>query len=292
MTDKKNPIPFYTLETLRTARPATADSDIDVFRFEYLAKDLAHLRAPHRHMFYTFILVARGSGEHDIDFEAYPLKPRRLFLISPGQVHTWNTVRNVSGYVVLFTDNLFSSVGGPYPVQIRTLFKPGQPQYYDLSDVELKKWIELCNNMESELLSADALSKQAFFHQLGLMLVWAARLSRYTHNPLPIDILSTFQNLIEEHFQTKHTTSEYASMLNVSASYLNALVKRKTGKSAGELIRQRILLEARRHLAHSGLTVGEIAFHLGFADNSYFGRFFKKYTGVTPAAFRKSTFAR
>jgi AraC-like DNA-binding protein len=63
-------------------------------------------------------------------------------------------------------------------------------------------------------------------------------------------------------------------------------VQKKSGKSAGELIRQRVLLEAKRLLAHTKLSVSEISFKLGFEDNSYFGRFFKKYNGLTPERFR------
>jgi AraC family transcriptional activator of pobA len=67
---------------------------------------------------------------------------------------------------------------------------------------------------------------------------------------------------------------------------LNHHVKRATGVTAGHLLRQRILTEAKRQLVFTRLTVGEIAYDLAFADPSHFGRFFKKQTGTTPQAFR------
>ncbi len=77
-------------------------------------------------------------------------------------------------------------------------------------------------------------------------------------------------------------------MLFVTPNHLNALSKHVTGKPAGELIRDRVILEARRLLVNTGTTIAEVASELEFEDNSYFSKFFKKYTGQTPEAFRKS----
>jgi AraC family transcriptional activator of pobA len=77
----KDQIITYSIESLKSTQ--TEIKDFDLFRFEYFAKDIDHLRAPHRHHFYTFILVTDGSGSHEIDFHKYELKPNRLFLIAP-----------------------------------------------------------------------------------------------------------------------------------------------------------------------------------------------------------------
>jgi len=77
-------------------------------------------------------------------------------------------------------------------------------------------------------------------------------------------------------------------LLNVSRTHLNNGLRRYTGHSASELIHERMILEAKRRLLHSTLTIAEIAYELRFQDPSYFGRFFRKYTGVTPGAYRES----
>lgn len=81
---------------------------------------------------------------------------------------------------------------------------------------------------------------------------------------------------------------EYAGLLFITPNHLNALCKASVGKSAGEMIRDRLLLEAKRMLANSAMSVSEIAYDLRFEDNAYFSRFFKKYTGHTPEEFRKT----
>jgi len=76
-------------------------------------------------------------------------------------------------------------------------------------------------------------------------------------------------------------------MLYVTPNHLNALSKDITHRSAGELIRDRVILEAKRLLINAKMSISEIAAELDFIDNSYFTKFFKKYEGVTPEVFRK-----
>lgn len=100
-------------------------------------------------------------------------------------------------------------------------------------------------------------------------------------------MLRNFRKLVEAHFRQKKLPKEYASMLYVTPNYLNSLCRDLMGISAGEMIRERILLEAKRLLVNADMSIGEIAYQLSFPDNSYFTKFFKKYAGVTPEEFRK-----
>jgi len=75
-------------------------------------------------------------------------------------------------------------------------------------------------------------------------------------------------------------------MLNITPNYLNSLCKDIYNKTVTEVIQERIILESKRLLAHTGLTVSEISYKLGFKDNSYFGRYFKKVVGIPPEKFR------
>jgi AraC-like DNA-binding protein len=289
MTDNQDQIPAYSIESLRTVSVVEETRDFEFFRFEYFAKDIDHLKAPHRHSFYTFILVTGGSGSHDIDFNTYDLKPNRLFLIAPGQVHAWNQLINVKGFVVLFTDSFVALSKGRKLMSNWPLFRLDQPCYIDLSPTASESWQEEFRFMESEAILQDSFSRDAIFYSIGTLLVRASRL--YSHlmptENVHQDLLFSFQELIEQHFISKRTPKEYAALLNITPNHLNAICKKKSGKSAGGLIRQRVLLEAKRLLAHTKLSVSEIAYQLNFADNSYFGRYFKKYMRITPENFRK-----
>ena len=287
----KNEIRAYTIESLRTTNATAEPRDFEIFRFEYFAQDIDHLKAPHRHSFFTFILVIGGEGSHDIDFTTYPLKENRLFLIAPDQVHAWKKLDRVKGYVVLFTEGFVALSKGRKIMANWPLFKPHQQCYFDLDTTEVKQWEEEFLFMENEFKANDTFSRDALFYSLGTLLVRASRLYlNQIANTLEAgqDMLFTFQELIEKHYMNKRTPKEYAALLHITPNHLNAMCKKKSGKSAGELIRQRVLLEVKRMLAHTRLSVAEVAFTLNFDDNSYFGRFFKKYVGLTPEMFRKN----
>lgn len=283
-------IPSYSIESLKAGTSHAEVREFDLFRFEYFARDLEHLKAPHRHEFFTFLLVTGGSGSHDIDFTTYDLQPDRLFLIAPGQVHAWNTVKQVSGFVLFFTDSFVALSKGRKLLSSWPLFQPGQKCFVDLNKKEVAIWVRKFREMEEEFGRTDHFMEDALFYSIGHLLVRASRLyENLNAQPAPPrDLLFRFQGLIEKNFAVLKTPKEYAALLHVTPNYLNSFCKRSSGTSAGDLIRQRVLLEAKRLLAHTQLPVAQVAYQLNFNDNSYFGRFFKKYAGMTPEAFRVS----
>ena len=97
-----------------------------------------------------------------------------------------------------------------------------------------------------------------------------------------------FEELIEKYYHEFHLPRFYADYLAVSPNYLNSVCRNATEKTAGEMIRSRIILEAKRLLVNSGMDISQIAYELGFEDLSYFTKFFKAAAGMTPKQFRKS----
>jgi AraC-like DNA-binding protein len=102
-------------------------------------------------------------------------------------------------------------------------------------------------------------------------------------------LIRNFQKLIEQHYIDVKLPKDYAELLYITPNHLNAVCKDVLGLSAGEVIRNRTLLEAKRLLTNPRLNISEIAFNLNFSDNSYFTKFFKKIEGITPEEFRRKT---
>ena len=95
-------------------------------------------------------------------------------------------------------------------------------------------------------------------------------------------LLNEFRKLVNNRFSSLRTTKDYARELNISPNYLNALCQEFFFKTVSEILQERVILEAKRMLMHTSLSISEIAYKLGFNDNSYFGRYFKKVVGMTP----------
>jgi AraC-like DNA-binding protein len=97
-----------------------------------------------------------------------------------------------------------------------------------------------------------------------------------------------FLRLLEQHVGTLKLPKEYAELLFITPNHLNAVCNEILGRSAGEVIRDRVVLEAKRLMVNKKLSISEIAYKLNFSDNSYFSKFFRKYAGVPPEDFRQS----
>jgi AraC-like DNA-binding protein len=102
-----------------------------------------------------------------------------------------------------------------------------------------------------------------------------------------LNILEQFQNMIEQFFKTEKSASFYADKLNITTKHLNRVTKNTLNKTCSTVIKERILLEAKRLLVHSNSPLSSIALQLGFYEYSYFSKIFKAHEGITPYNFRK-----
>lgn len=100
--------------------------------------------------------------------------------------------------------------------------------------------------------------------------------------------LVKFFNLVEEHYKEGLTINEYARKLNISTRTLSDLTNQQVNKTPSQMIQERIILEAQRLLVHSNLNINQIGFRMGFDDPSYFVKYFKKHTKMSPSDFRKT----
>lgn len=248
-----------------------------------------HVNAPHSHDFYLLLYVAQGAGLHTVDLMTYELRPGSLFFLAPGQVHHWKLSAETHGFVVFFSADfyLFRYPGsGLYDFPFFDSTHP--PVLYLLpAETEIRALFE---HLFTEYSAPQAGQAEIFRSYLHLCLELAAR--RYAA-PAPAEAglaqqqIRQFGTLLNQYFRTHRSVRAYAGLLHVSANHLNALCRRVLNKTASALIHARVITEAQRLLSHSALGVAQVAYELGFEDASYFGRYFRKYTGRTPEAFRQ-----
>lgn len=290
----KNEIPIYDIQSIGGFQ----QDDIYVGRFGPYSQMHQHLHHPHRHSFYHVVLFTAGSGTHSIDFEQFEVRPWQIYFMIPGQVHSWNFAEAADGYVLNFSNAYFQSflllsdyiqrfsffqgIICDSVVQIPTdIREPIKASFEKI----LRAGSEKTNFSEDHIrvLLLD------MFMEISLLGVQTSKNYVPNYNYL---LLKNFQKLIETNFATLRLPKDYAQLLYITPNHLNALCNDLVGMPAGEVIRKRVLLEAKRLLVNLDLSISEISLQLNFSDNSYFTKFFKKYEEVTPDEFRKKSFKK
>jgi len=247
----------------------------------------------HRHNCFQVFLFKKGGGEHMIDFDYYPIEDNSLHFVSEGQVHALNYIKGTEGYVILFTKEIVimnsadKFIFNDFPVfskSVSPILNPDNEMYADLENMLLM--------MISEYSKNNTYKENILGSYISILLLKSKTIitgtSEYKRNDSASqELLQKFNNLVEEHFIQYHKVNEYADLLSVTPNHLSETVKKVTGKTAGDIIHGRLILEAKRRLLHSSISAKELAYALNFNDPSYFSRFFKTNTNLSPEGFRK-----
>lgn len=251
--------------------------------------------APHRHDYYTVILVKEARGTHLIDFTAYELSGRQVYFIAPGQVHQLFEAEKSYGYAIVFSTQFLAENNIPLQfIEDLNLFKDylDQPPL-PLSAEEFLKLSGYSEEMLSLFHSSMKFNSQAIGAYLKLFFIHCNNLCSLSFDDHPktqaaSGLLKRFKELLNTHHASWHSAAEYAEALHISADHLNRVVKSLVGKTAKEMIQSRITLAAKRLLYFSDLSTKEIGYSLGFTEPANFSAFFKNCTGISPSKFRKA----
>jgi AraC family transcriptional activator of pobA len=284
-------IPLVTLEEVRT-QPGQQGLHFEITRLEEFSSRMENYVKPHRHDFYMLLLVTGGRGVHDIDFKSYDLLPNYIYFMYPGQIHSWKNLEQAEGFLLVFTSEFFTLRYNSNNLFEFPFFNYNQHlPYLELGAEQMTQYCYLFTKMMEEYIGFHVDKEKALKSYLNILLVEINRKYVPLHDQVADKhsqmIVQKFEHLINEKFRVIKGVKDYAAKLCITPNYLNAVCTKVTGKSAGEHIRERVMLEAKRLLLHSDNTVSEIASELNFDDNSYFCRFFKKYAQITPEQFRK-----
>ncbi|CCH53659.1 transcriptional regulator, AraC family [Fibrisoma limi BUZ 3] len=266
-------------------------TEFEITLFEHMEEPAVD--DPHKHTFYEIIWIDSGRSRQAIDYVEYELTPGSLFFISPGQLHFFEDWEPLTGGSLLFTEDFFllnyqnkdtlfelSFLDNFYA---NPLLKPDSGNFADI-----RHTIELLRR-EHQRTDRSVTIAQSLLHML------LAQIQRCIDSQEGKELSKKYvilyknlKHLLDQHFAENWPVSAYADKLHITQHHLNLVCKQVTGKTAGEIIRARSILEAKRLLTFSDLTITEVATQLNFLDSSYFARVFKSEMGVSPVAFKQA----
>ncbi|MEZ5351004.1 MAG: helix-turn-helix transcriptional regulator [Bryobacteraceae bacterium] len=236
----------------------------------------ALLASPERPEFESFLLVRSGTGLHTVDFTETPLKPGRVVRVRPGQVQIWDTQSIFEATLVL----------ARYTTPRVGMTDVWQETCRDLDrGSQAAKEIEDVLRREQRRFAGDGVTialMQSLFDALSCLFHRAAGASS-RHMPKSC---VAFLEAVEANFSWGHTVRQLAAGLGYSERTITRACLKVSGRSAREVLNRRVLLEAKRMLAHTHRPASEIGKELGFSEATNFHQFFKRHAGVRPGDFR------
>lgn len=290
MNLKSEQLPVYSLHNFSSPERKSQQFQVEVFD----AKRHFSVKYPHRHDFFEVLFLLKGSGFHVIDSNKYKITPPCVFFMSPGQAHKIEFSNDIEGYIFIFTADFYlanrsnqnSLIEFPFFYNLQQENPPLQLEKEE--DVRFLEQLFLRSISELKTNTANLLDTLRSL----LDLILTSCTSRYQSGE-NLDskgkghiLVKRFYQLVEENNHKNLSLKQYAGLLAITPNHLTQAVKRYTGKTSSEIIKAKQVLEIKRLLVHTSLSIAEIAGQLNFEDQSYFTKFFKREAGYLPLQYR------
>jgi AraC family transcriptional regulator, transcriptional activator of pobA len=246
--------------------------------------------------YYTVFWVKEGDGEAKIDFGRHKLTPGTLMFLLPFQPFVLEEGKTFSGTLIEFSSEFFCIEKHRHEVSCNGVLFNGiyGPPFLQADEKLAKELGFVVDDLYEEFGKGGLSQEEMLFSYLKIFLIKASREKvaqlkeeAATHTQPENTTLINFQELVEGNFSKEHGVSFYADKLFIQPNTLSKLTKRFYGKSPGQIIKERVMVEAKRMLYLTQNSVKEISYGLGFDDPAYFNRFFKKWAQVTPEEYRQ-----
>lgn len=243
-----------------------------------------NFKGTHRHNFYEMLYFTYAAEDqvHSIDFKKSKIETDCFYMLKPGQVYDMELTTQ-KGYLIAIKSEYLNSFHPNFDSYLYfTLPDKIQMDSNDLNTME--QTILLIRNELTQKKRTDLISSLVNTLVTQCILSFNDNIKKSGIDKRVLQLIT----LIDEYYPIEREVTFYASRLSLSEKRLGVLTRQALGYTVKGLIQQRILLEAKRLINQGNLSFKSIAFQLGFVDASYFSRFFKKYSGITPEQFKYS----
>ncbi|CAI9685033.1 AraC family transcriptional regulator [Elizabethkingia anophelis] len=281
MNDQSDHFPVLGIQEFNQGTPADCD-----LLFHELHGERS-IDSPHKHDFFIILLFKRGEGVHNIDFIDYSLSDYQIHLLFPEQVHQWKIKPETLGYQLMIGRTLFEGMSPSLRFPLAYYYKhPVISISEEKFNTLLYEFSAIRKELETTSILWDVISTRC-----KLIALILSRIAEGIFNDFKIysssPLLSKFLDLTDQFFKQERSVNFYADRLSISPNYLNIVCKKHLNASASSIIQNRTLLEAKRLLMSTDISVKEIVYELGFYDHASFSKFFKMHTGMTPSQFKE-----
>ncbi|PVH26877.1 AraC family transcriptional regulator [Sphingobacterium corticibacter] len=273
----------------------TMPQEFELIGIEQLYNDNSDkLTTLHRIGFYHILWFQKGNPTHLVDFNPVKIKPNTILFLNKDTVQRFDKKGGFDGKAILFTDSFFckTETDTKYlrsSILFNNLFSVAQIQISETASL----FADLFKLMDEELKNQSDSSQPYILKNLLHNFLLLSERERQKQDVTEIkkgpdfDYVMLFKDVLETNFRKLKQVSSYAKMISVTEKRLNQATQKTLDKSPKQMIDERVMLEAKRLLAHTNESIKEIGFDLGFDEPTNFIKYFRKHNSSTPVEFRK-----
>lgn len=243
---------------------------------------------------FTALIIMKGEATIAVDTRIYDVRRNMIVILSPHSVvKTVKCTANAAAYVLSFSkafvDNIQIDISTSLPVYMR--FGKNPCLQLTQNDVdEIRQVFRLIKTMlqSDKEHYRNEIIRSLFVSAFYIITDINQRSVKDEYRQGRCEILfERFMELLAQHNKRERNVSFYARQMNITPKYLSTVVKQVSGKTAARWIDESVILEAKTLLKYSGMSIQEIAYHLNFSTQSFFGKYFKQHTGISPSRFKR-----
>ncbi|MBA4853690.1 AraC family transcriptional regulator [Emticicia sp. BO119] len=280
--------------------PDPHSPDFQLYRFEESMRTRPAISPVYRSDSYIFALVTSGKLAFKVGISDFLMQEGTLYFLSPWHLHQYHRLEDLTGYICFFNESFFASTPeGLLTIRELPMFQLEGRAVFDLSAEQQQPFKDLFELMLKEVNCSSPSRWEIMRHLLHIFFIKAQE-TYHTHTRITpeharnVRLSRAFERLLEQHFLLLSkgrtgkvfTVNEFAEQLNVHPNHLSNTLRKELGKSAKQLIHERLIFEAKSLLHTTELSVTEIAYRLRFDEPTNFTKFFKKSTGILPREYR------
>ncbi len=243
---------------------------------------------------FSVVVMMAGEATVSIDMKNHVVRPNSIVFFNPGSIiRTVKCSANAAAFVLAFSKSFVNEIQIDLSASLPVYMRFGKNPVLQVSQQDVAEIRQVFRLVKSMLLS----DKERYRHEIIRSLFTTAFYliidinQREEHGGQKQGrcevLFSEFMKLLEEHHKSRRNVSFYARQLNITPKYLSAAVKEVSGKTAARWIDESVILEAKTLLKYSGMSIQEIAYHLNFSTQSFFGKYFKQHTGTSPSRYKR-----
>lgn len=269
----------------------------DILLSANLGFDGTLFKYPSRMDAFAVMFCVNGKAEAQINLKKYTLKSGTMALHVPENIIQINSCENLIVYSFIISSEFIQKIHLETKdlINLYMAAKTAPVLELEYSDIHiLEKYYYLMESiLQSETTHKSNMTigvTTSFLYKIYDILTKKLKENEYTRK-IPERCEIVFEDFIKEvniFKGTKHSLSFFAERLNLTPNYLSSRVKEYSGRNATEWIEDSVILEAKTMLKHTDLTIQEIAYKLNFPTQTFFGKYFKRLTGISPKQYRIS----